>query len=338
MNILFLSCHSVLEFDEIRIFQELGHTVFSLHGAYSMGQGDTKRPSLVMNNNAHLQEIAMNCSRENIHPELIEWADVIYVMHRADWIKDNWEKMKDKKIILRTIGQNSENNERDLQPLKEKGVKIVRMSPTEETIPNYQGKDALIRFNKDEDEFQGYTGQVERVVNVSQAMFGNDTVHSRGDHMNIDVFKTVTKEYPWKIFGSDNDNAGENYGGLLSYEDMKNMLRFSRVYFYTGTQPSPYTLAFIEPMMTGIPIVSIGLDLGTNVYKNQKTWEIPSIITNGVNGFISDSVAELRNYIDMLLKDHELAKKIGAAGRARAIELFGKGQRKVEWDNFLKSL
>jgi len=47
MNILYVSCHSILEHDEIKLFSELGADVFS-HGAYRNPQqvDDPKRPVL----------------------------------------------------------------------------------------------------------------------------------------------------------------------------------------------------------------------------------------------------------------------------------------------------
>lgn len=338
MNILYESVHSILEHDEIKLFLELGHKVFSLNGAYQNGQGDGKRPPLTMDINPHLQDVAMQCSRENIHQEIIDWSDIIIVMHRTDWIKNNWDKMKGKKVILRTIGQNNESNERDIEPLRKKGLLIVRMSESEKTIPNYQGEDVIIRFYKDEDEFKLYNGQTSRIVNISQAMFGNDKVHSRGDHMAIDSFKKIVDGYPWRIYGSDNEYAGENYGGILTYEDLKTMLAFNRLFLYTGTQPSPYTLSFIEALMTGIPVVALGENLWNSVYINQKTYDIPSILEVGVNGYYSDSIPQLRGWIKELLNDQDRAKEIGKKGRATAISFFGKNKIKNDWNKFLNSL
>jgi len=47
MKILYLSCHSVLEFDEVKLFHELGHEVFS-PGSYvePLNPGDPMRPGI----------------------------------------------------------------------------------------------------------------------------------------------------------------------------------------------------------------------------------------------------------------------------------------------------
>jgi len=45
-------------------------------------------------------------------------------------------------------------------------------------------------------------------------------------------------------------------GGKLEYHEMKREMRDNRLFFYGGTHPASYTLAFMEAMMTGMPIVS----------------------------------------------------------------------------------
>jgi glycosyltransferase involved in cell wall biosynthesis len=91
-------------------------------------------------------------------------------------------------------------------------------------------------------------------------------------------------------------------------------------------------MAFMEAWMTGMPVVAIGKSLaGFNI-------EVPQLIANGVNGFTSDSLAELRRYISALLEDYGLAKKISSEGRKKAIELFDKGKIKGQWKCFFDSL
>lgn len=350
-NILYLSAHEVLEMDEVKLFTELGHSVFSMGAYQTANHGAGLRgpiPNLYQND--HLRGVSIQCSKENIHSELIEWSDVIVSMHNArvdvndypqPWLKGNWKKFKDlkKPVIWRSIGQSNRQIEESLKPFRKDGLKIVRYSPFEETIPSYQGGDALIRFYKDPDEYKDWNGQVPHIVNISQALFGSDTVRSRGDHMSKDVFDRVVEGFDWRVFGPDNEKALLHNGGVLSHEDLKQMLRFNRVFFYTGTRPASYTLGFIEAFMTGIPIVSIGPEHGNDVYKDQKTFEVHEIIgQSGGAGFWSDSIEDLRRYCKLLLDDHELAKEVSAKGRTRAIEYFGKAKIAKEWEVFLNSL
>jgi len=353
MNILYYSTHEILEYDEVKLFTEMGHNVFSL-GAYQISKSGTGMRGEIPNlyQNSHITGVSLQCSKENTHEELIGWADVIILMHNArvsvmdhpqPWLKGNWEKFKASKkpIIWRSIGQSNKQIETSLKEFRKDGLKIIRYSPREETIPDYQGSDAMIRFYKDPEEYKDYNGQGRRVVNISQALFGNETVRSRGDHMNKDLFDKVVEGFDWKVFGPDNENAGEHNGGLLSFEDLKQMMRFNRAYFYTGTRPAGYTLGFIEAMMTGIPIVSIVPDHGNVIYDDQKTFEAHELLGSedgSEGGFWSDNIQELRDYLNILLKDPNLAISVGQRGRARAINLFGKEKIRKEWDIFFNSL
>jgi len=348
MKILYLGCHEILEYDEVKLFTEMGHEVFSLGGVYQNSNVGILRGSIPnLYDNPHLRAVALQCNKENIHQELIDWMDVCVMSHNArvdvndhpqPWLKGNWDKFKKSKkpIIWRGIGQSSAQIEEALLEFRKDGLKIVRHSPTDATIPHFAGSDALIRFYKDPEEYNDYNGQTPRVVNLSQALFGSDTVNSRGDHMCLPFFKQVVDGFDWKVFGPDNENAGEHNGGTLSFEDLKQMLRFNRVFFYVGTRPANYTLGLVEAMMTGVPVVSIGPEHGNEIYTDQKTFEAHELL--GDAGYWSDSFTQLRKYLADLLNNQSLALEMGARGRARAIELFSKETVRKDWGSFFNTL
>ena len=362
-NILYLGCHQVLEFDDLKLFTEMGHAVFSLAGVYQDANSEhNMRPDIPgLFHNEHLSLVGSKCSKENIDAELLDWADVVLMTHngRVDvvdhpqpWLGstpknskgltgNNWEKFKKagKPVVWRSIGQSIQPIEESLKPFRDGGLKIVRYSPMEKYIPKYVGEDAMIRFYKDPQEYTGWTGTSKNIVNISQAMFGDGKVASRGDHMSLNVFKKVVEDLPWKIFGPNNANAGlEHDGGKLTFEDLKTALRFNRVFFYSGTRPASYTLGFIEAMLTGIPIVSIGPKLGNEIY-NQQTFEAHEIIgENGIAGFWSDDPRELREYCKRLLEDDTLAQNVSEQGRLRAIQYFGREGIKDAWNKFFQDL
>lgn len=332
MKILYLSCHSILEYDELKLFNELGYDWFSMGSYANPGNpADKKRPALDGKYNDHFIALEGRYSKDNIHPELIEPHDIIFVSHITDWVKSNWDKMKHKKVVWRSIGQSAANIEADVREYAAKGMKVVRYSPMERNIPNYAGENTIIRFYKDPKEFKDWNGNDNRVITFGQS------IRKRGEHCHYDSFDQITTGLNRAVFGPDNDNIGEINMGQLSYEELKETLRNSRVYFYLGTQPASYTLGLIEAMMTGIPVVSIGPQLGNSIYQSN-TFEVHQIIENGKSGFWSDDPFELRRSLDKLLNDHEFAKSIGEAGRKRAIELFGMDTIKNQWKRFLESL
>jgi glycosyltransferase involved in cell wall biosynthesis len=333
MNILYLSAHSILEYDELRLFEGLGYDYFSI-GAYinPATPHDPKRPPLKGKFHEHLASVAMVHNADNLHEEQVSWADVVIVMHLPQWIENNWALFKrlNKRVIWRSIGQSVEGIEQRLQPYRAEGLEVVRYSPAEVKIPNSIGSDAIIRFYKDPKEFGDWNGDSEEVITFSQSMRG------RGKFCNFDAFAAVNNGLNAHVYGPNNDDTGELNGGLLAYDDLKAKMRDSRVYFYGGTHPASYTLNFIEAFMTGIPIVAVGPILGNSDDFPQDTYEIPEIITNGVHGFYSNSLEELRQFTDALLNDHAFAKQISRQARQRAIDLFDMAMIKKQWRTYLE--
>lgn len=324
---------SIHEFDELSLFHELGHEFFDM-GSYvnPLNPIDRKRPPIQgAKYHPHLVEVYGHSTKDDLHPELIEPHDVIIDLHIPRWIERNWDKIKHKKVIWRCNGQSSEGDERIMKKYREAGMKIVRWSPMEKNIPNYIGEDIIIRHYKDHYEYQGWSGHVKQVITLAQNMV------TRGEFCNWRVFNQVTMGFQRKLYGPDNENSNIE-GGELSFPEIKKALRDNRVFFYAGTQPASYTLGFIEAWITGIPIVAIGKKLGNSLHLHYETYEIPYLIENGVSGFISDDITELRSYIARLLDDYDLAKRIGEAGRLKAIEVFGKEKAKEGWKKFFSSL
>lgn len=330
MKILYLSCHSILEYDEVKLFTEMGHDVFS-HGVYAnpAKPGDPKRPAIEAKYHDDLYNMHITHSKDDLHQDMIDWADIIVCMHIASWLTRNWPKFGDKPVVWRSIGQSSLEVEQKLRPLRDRGLKIVRYSLREKTIPGYVGEDAVIRFYKDPDEFGPYTGEIKQVLTVGQSM------KQRYEFCNFNIFEKTTRGLPRLLIGPGNDDVTEMDHELVSYEELKDLYRKSRVYFYTGTYPAAYTLNFIEAFMSGVPVVALGSRYGNSPFEQgQRTYEIPSIITNGKDGFYADTVNELRDYVKSCLDDLEYSKETGAEGRETAIEYFGKEKVKSDWGEF----
>lgn len=209
---------------------------------------------------------------------------------------------------------------------------MVRYSVAEQTIAHNIGTDATIYFYKDENEYKEYSGKVPRVVNFTQSL------KERGRFCGYDTFMQVTEGFPRVVFGPNNSDLGELDGGLLSHDQQIKEYQDNRAYFYHGTYPASYTLTFIEGLMTGIPMVCVGPDTGNayDMFPQQDTYEIPQIIQNGINGFVSDDITTLRGYIQQLLDNPRLAKSIGDKGRETAIEYFGMSKALAQWKEFLE--
>jgi len=339
MRILYLSCHSILEHDEVLLLSELGHEVFS-PGAYvePANPGDpTMRPGIpgmTVNPDIKAQYDRIGSAfpgqdgKDHLTREFVDLFDAVIVMHIPRWITNNWQAIKHKRVIWRTIGQSIHNIEQTLQPYVNHGLQVVRYSPMERNIPSYCGEDAIIRFYKDPEVYKGYTGEEECVITFAQSM------EQRGSHCNYGIFERVTRPFTRKLFGPENNQPGFGMG-KVTYEQQLEELRKNRVYFYTGTHPASYTLNYIEAAMTGMPIVAIGPKHGNPAWISYPLYEIQDFINNGANGFIADDEAELYNAIRVMMAMPEVAQEIGRTGREDAIRLFGKEKIKQEWQEFL---
>lgn len=333
MNILYLSCHSILEYDELKLFEDLGYDYFSI-GAYINPQQphDIKRPALKGKYHEHLASVSMVHNQNNLHQEQVDWADVIIVMHIPDWIEKNWDLLKKsgKRVIWRTIGQSVSSVEERLRKYREDGLEVVRYSPYESRVPGYIGADTVIRFYKDPKEFGPWDRQTDEVINFSQSM------KSRGEFCNFDTFEQATRGLNAHVYGPNNDDAGELNGGMPSFDGLIEKMKQSAVYFYTGTWPASYTLNFIEAFMSGIPIVAIGNQRGNSPIFGQATYEVGDLLQNGLYGYVSDDPDQLRIYIDQLLADEKMAQELSRRAREKAIELFGMDIIKKQWKEYLE--
>jgi hypothetical protein len=335
MKLHYISCHSVLEYDEVKLFTEMGIDVFA-NGAYRdpAGAYTLPRPGIpgaVFHKDFF--ELSAQYPQTQLPDELIDPFDAIMVMWAPDVLIQNWPRIKHKKVILRTIGQSTPSWEIKLQPLVKEGLQIVRYSPMERNILNYAGENALIRFYKDPEEFRGWVGEKKRVINFTQSLLG------RRYFCHYDEIMAATEGFDRIVYGVGNNDLGELNGGELPYEKAKEEMRANRVFFYGGTWPASYTLGFIEAWMTGIPIVAIGRSMAeSDRFEKFNFYEIPNLIDNGMDGFYAETIGDLKNYIDMLMKKPKLATSISRRGRNKAISIFGKDKIKKEWQDYFKKL
>lgn len=152
----------------------------------------------------------------------------------------------------------------------------------------------------DADYFNRYNGKISAGLRV-----GNQLIN-KGLLINWDFFKAVIGEFPFKILGYNPNLPDVHRAEDLN--DLRNHYQNYRFYLHTAKYDleDGYNMASLEAMACGMPVVC-----------NQNP---TSPILNGLNGFMSDDVDELRSWIEMLLLDLSLAKKLGAAARESVIE------------------
>lgn len=357
MNILYLGSHSVLEYDQVKLWTQMGHSVFSI-GAYSDPQNpeDDKRPAIpeAEFHSGFLQKCRdqrdahdapgwyVDWAKADLHPDLIDWAEVIICdCYPVQWIAAQWNRLSHKRVIWRTIGQSHPEIEDAMKRLR--GLEIVRYSPREkrayERLGAFAGEDAVIRFGKDPQEWSGWTGDwgvrdvngspvvgdggVPFVGNLTQH---NPEPHTRDEWTNWRAFETATKGLAVCVAGPNSEYIGGL--GALPYDMMRTYLRGIRVFAYTGTYPASYTLGLIEAMMTGVPVVAIPWPNRDQYWHDLS--EVDDILPRGV----WDSGVTRIN-LGLFLQSQKMAATHGAEMRERAIDLFGIDTTASQWGEVL---
>lgn len=334
MKIHYISDHAVLEYDEVQLFLDLGHEVFS-NGAYIDPAGHITLPRPALRGAQvypEYQELARTTARTDIPVELLDPFDIIIVMHAPNVILQNWPKLKGRNVIWRSIGQSVPRIERQLEQCRKEGLKIVRYSPKEALIPGFIGEDAMIRFYKDPDVYKGWTGERPQVVSFAQSLKG------RREFCHYDEIMGVVEEFKGKVYGPGNEDLGEYNGGQVPYEQQIKLMQVSTAMPYGGTWPAPYTLSFIEAMMTGLPVVAISKTLAHYPqYEALDFYEVDEILAK-ISGIVCDTKEQMIAETSRLLTDRAHAETISQRQRELAIEMFGKDNIGKQWQELLSGL
>lgn len=133
--------------------------------------------------------------------------------------------------------------------------------------------------------------------------------------LNYQGWERITKDLNRVVVGNTEglSKAAE------SVDDLVKHYQESLVYINPSTL-SPVPTSMLEAMACGCAVVTT------------ETCDIPNIIKHGVNGFMSNDEGELRGYIEKLLADPELAKKMGEAARSTILDKFSEERFINEWN------
>jgi len=148
-------------------------------------------------------------------------------------------------------------------------------------------------------------------------------LHRRGRRLGADLFDALRQETALDLIGMDS----VNHSGLGEIPNMEVAAFISRYrYFFSPVRYGSLSLALIEAMLAGLPIVGLA------------TTELPSIVTSGVHGYVDNRVSRLLDAMQELQVDAGLARRWGVAARAVAEERFGIRRFVDDWNAVLMEL
>ena len=156
-----------------------------------------------------------------------------------------------------------------------------------------------------------YRGDLARGITVVNGM------QKRPRIAGYDIFLQMRQAIPLDAAGMET----EQFGGLgdIPYRDLHRRVARYRFLF----SPMRYTslpLAVIEAMTIGMPVVALA------------TTELPTVVEDGVTGYVSCDVGELVERMRSLLADPMEARRLGANARAVARARFGLDRFIRDWN------
>jgi glycosyltransferase involved in cell wall biosynthesis len=155
-----------------------------------------------------------------------------------------------------------------------------------------------------------YQGELDRGLCIM------NNIASRGRRMGYDILERAREEVPIDLIGMGWKEAGGL--GEISHADIAPFSTRYRFHF-SPVRHSSLALSLCEAMMTGQPIVGLG------------TTEIPSVVENGVSGFVDTRLAHVIAFMKLLLRDRKLAFELGQGARKVAMERFHIDRFKADW-------
>lgn len=152
---------------------------------------------------------------------------------------------------------------------------------------------------------------------IARGVFVANGIQRRPRIAGFDLFLRARESVPLDAIGMET----EQFGGLgdIPYRQLHRLVADYRFVF----SPMRYTslpLAVIEAMTIGSPVVALA------------TTELPTVIENGFNGFVSCDVDYLIDRMHDLLADPSLAMHLGENARATAERRFNLDRFRQDWD------
>lgn len=155
-----------------------------------------------------------------------------------------------------------------------------------------------------------YTGEYAKGITVINGLA------KRGRRMGADLFEWSRERVPLDLIGMQSEAMG-GLGEVPNLEVGATMARYR--FFYTPIRYTSLGLALVEAMLLGVPVVGVAAT------------ELPTVIVNGVNGFVHTDKELLVDVMRQLIAEPDLARAWGAAGRQTALERFGMERYIADW-------
>ena len=140
----------------------------------------------------------------------------------------------------------------------------------------------------------------------------------RGRMAGFDLFTQLRQRVPITVAGMKSAEVGGI--GEIHYRHLHRRVAEYR-FLFSPMRYSSLPLAVIEAMTIGMPIVAVA------------TTELPTVIQNGVHGYVSANPDELAERMQFLLDNPDEARRMGDNARELALSRFGLDRFVRDWNS-----
>lgn len=336
--------HAIEEYQQVSLLSDLGYEVFSIGGYIDPAHphSDLRPPLPDVPFFPDLRDAVdgqgtddnLTAAQSHIPTAILDWLGddgAIIYHHREERIWGQWPRLLDwkrgnagRRVIWRTVGQSVSTNERQALPYRMAGCERIAYSPKEANIPGYTGHDALIRFWGAQSD-RPWTGDDATVINIAQHL------RQREPFTNWSFWDSATRDLPRRAMGPGSEAIGGTGG--VTYAQMQDALHTARAFVFCGSQPASYTLALIEALHAGIPVVSIGKSWMRIQYDGHTAEEM--FEGHEISPLAYDDPNAAFQTLRRLLAEPEYAAVISAESRAIARDLFDRDTVGAQWKAYL---
>lgn len=159
--------------------------------------------------------------------------------------------------------------------------------------------------------------------NLDAGLVAVNHLARHGRRLGADLFCQARQQVRLDLVGK----AAEELGGLgeVAHTELPAFAARYR-FLYTPVRHTSLSLAVIEAMMLGMPVVGLA------------TTDMASAVVHAETGYLDSNPAALVGHMHELLRNPSLARQLGVNGRRRARERFGIDRFCADWDAALSEV
>lgn len=243
--------------------------------------------------------------------------DVVLYQHHQHYATDRWTVLTDAQRAVPAVVLEHDpprlSPTETVHPVTEPGVTVVHVTPFNALMWDTRVPSVVIDHGV---EVPPETGSLARPAGI---VVINDLA-TRGRRLGSDVFMRARREMALELIGM----GAEELGGAGEVDPLEVMSVVAEHRFlFSPIRFTSLGLGILEAMAAAVPVVGLA------------TTELPTVVRDGVDGFIDTDLARIVRDGRRLLADRELALEMGARARERVAVRFGLERFVRDWTELL---